>query len=39
MIELPNFGYMNTSTTQFKSLHKFFLVTPWTKTMTSQTFF
>ena len=34
-LELPNFGYMTTSTTYFGARDKILLVTSWTKIMTS----
>ena len=35
MLELPNFGHMTTSATEFESRNKILLVTSWTKIMTS----
>ena len=35
MLELPNFGHMNTSTIYFESCHKNMLVTPSKEIMTS----
>ena len=35
MLELPKFGYMITSTVQFESRDKIFLITSWTEIMTS----
>ena len=37
MLELPNFGHMNTSTMQFESRDKILLVTSSTEIMTSKT--
>ena len=34
MIELQNFGHMNTSTVLFESRDKILFVTPWTRIMT-----
>ena len=39
MLELPNFGHMTTSTIQFKSSDKIWLVTSWTKNYDVMTFF
>ena len=35
MLELPNFGYVTTSITQFESRDKILLVTSWTEIMTA----
>ena len=35
MLELPDFGHMNTSTIQFESRDKILLVASWTEAMTS----
>ena len=39
MLELPNFGHMTTSTIQFESSDKIWLVTSWTKNYDVMTFF
>ena len=35
MLELPSFGHVTTSTIQFESRDKIWLVTPWTDIMMS----